>query len=357
MILKGQVSAMITENQVKNYLRSKDKDYVNKLIESLYEQDDEDIDPSHKACPICGSVHFKKNGKDKNRHQRYICLDCHKSFSDRTNTLFYWSHFTLDQWLHFIELELYKMPLEGEAQVLETSKTTCFYMRHKLYHAASEIMGHQKLSGEVEIDTLYKSINLKGTRPQNMPRYSKKRGKQAAYRGVSHHKVAIVCATDENDHMMMQVSGLGSESFDKYKANKDYFKDVEEFISDSKASIQQFANYLEAVNNKIKTSPLEKRYLTDDGKSLGAVNEMMTEVSSMIQTTRGIGTRYIQGYLDFLLLKKQAKYTFKRKEMASEILRMMMDTEAFNNEMVRATPMPISLKEAYYEYRYGIFAE
>ncbi|MGO5171674.1 transposase, partial [Catenibacterium mitsuokai] len=37
----------------------------------LYEQDDEDIDPSHKACPICGSVHFKKNGKDKNGHQRY----------------------------------------------------------------------------------------------------------------------------------------------------------------------------------------------------------------------------------------------------------------------------------------------
>ena len=67
------------------------------------------------------------------------------------------------------------MPLEGEAQVLETSKTTCFYMRHKLYHAASEIMGHQELSGEVEIDTQYKSINLKGTRHKNMPRYSKKR--------------------------------------------------------------------------------------------------------------------------------------------------------------------------------------
>lgn len=43
--------------------------------------------------------------------------------------------------------------------------------------------------------------------------------------------------------------------------------------------------------------------------------------------------------------------------MASEILRMIIDTEAFNSEMVRATPMPISLKEAYYEYRYGIFAE
>ena len=89
------------------------------------------------------------------------------------------------------------MPLEGEAQVLGTSKTTCFYMRHKLYHAASEIMGHQKLSGEVEIDTQYKSINKNGTRPQNMLRYSNKRGEQAAYRGISYHKVAIVCAIEK----------------------------------------------------------------------------------------------------------------------------------------------------------------
>ena len=138
------------------------------------------------------------------------------------------------------------------------------YMRHKLYHASSEIMGHQKLCGEVEIDIQYKNINLKGTRPQNMPRYSKKRGKQAAYRGISHHKVAIVCATDENDHMMMQVLGLGSELLDKYKANKECFDDVKEFISDLKARIQQFANYFEPVNNKIKSSPLEKRYLTNN---------------------------------------------------------------------------------------------
>lgn len=41
--------------------------------------------------------------------------------------------------------------------------------------------------------------------------------------------------------------------------------------------------------------------------------------------------------------------------MAFEILRMIIDTEAFSNEMVRAMPMPISIKEAYYEYCYGIF--
>ena len=68
------------------------------------------------------------------------------------------------------------MTLEDESQVLGTSKTTCFYMRHKLYHAAYEIMGHQKLSGEVEIDTQYKSINLKGTRPPRIYTDTKRKG-------------------------------------------------------------------------------------------------------------------------------------------------------------------------------------
>ena len=67
MILKGWVSAMITENQVKNYLRSKDKDYVNKLIESLYKQDNEDIDPSHKACPSLWFHSFQEEWKGQER--------------------------------------------------------------------------------------------------------------------------------------------------------------------------------------------------------------------------------------------------------------------------------------------------
>lgn len=34
-----------------------------------------------------------------------------------------------------------------------------------------------------------------------------------------------------------------------------------------------------------------------------------------------------------------------------------MDTEAFSNEMLRATAIPISLMKTYYEYYYGIFSE
>lgn len=75
--------------------------------------------------------------------------------------------------------------LKKQAKETGINYQTClqlFAQEEFLRHAASEIMSHQKLPSEVEIDTPYKSINLKGTRPQNMPRYSKKKGKQSAHR-------------------------------------------------------------------------------------------------------------------------------------------------------------------------------
>lgn len=35
---------------------------------------------------------------------------------------------------------------------MNISITTCFYMRHKLYKVASQIIQEQKLSDEIEID-------------------------------------------------------------------------------------------------------------------------------------------------------------------------------------------------------------
>ncbi len=37
------------------------------------------------CCPVCGSIHFKKNGHDENHVQRYFCNHCHASFSSKTN--------------------------------------------------------------------------------------------------------------------------------------------------------------------------------------------------------------------------------------------------------------------------------
>ena len=81
---------------------------------------------------------------------------------------------------------------------------------------------HLLIHGLIELDSAYSKINLKGTRPQNMPRSSKHRGRKNAsiysrpLRGLSNHKVCLVTATDENGNILFKRAGLRSESYDKY---------------------------------------------------------------------------------------------------------------------------------------------
>ena len=43
--------------------------------------------------------------------------------------------------------------------------------------------------------------------------------------------------------------------------------------------------------------------------------------------------------------------------MPKKIMDLLVETSSFKNISVLAVPKPTSLKEAYYEYYYGIFAE
>ena len=60
-----------------------------------------------------------------------------------------------------------------------------------------------RLQGKTQSDEKYFGINLKGTKPQNMPRLSKKRTSiHSPYRGISHHKVCVVSSIDESDNLI-----------------------------------------------------------------------------------------------------------------------------------------------------------
>ena len=116
---------------------------------------------------------------------------------------------------------------------------------------------------------------------------------------------------------------------------------VKKLISDSKSCFKQFSYELK----------------TEDGNSLASVNELMSEIENIIQRTHGFSTRYAQEYLDFNVLRKQIKYKYKRDEQAKKLFEEVKDSEFIKNALVLNTPMPISLKEAYYEYHYGIFSD
>ena len=106
-----------------------------------------------------------------------------------------------------------------------------------------------ELSGEIQSDEKYFSINLKGTKPQNMPRYSKKRtSTKSPYRGISHHKICVVSSIDENDNLLLEIVGLGRCTTDMLGLKINNAKSIN---ADSASAYQEFCSEYKLTLNAI----------------------------------------------------------------------------------------------------------
>lgn len=335
-----------------------EKLYKDKVTSDTTNYDNLSVHVDH--CPHCGSKRYVKNGFNPKHRQKYRCKDCRSVFMATTGTLFSHSRTTFDMWSTFIAGELNSLTLQQQSIATELSVTTCFNMRHKLYQAASIQQRDVILNGNTELDMTYTKINLKGRKPEDMPRISKPRGKHKTsplgknLAGLSHHKVCIVTAIDEKDHIVFKIGGLGHESTDMlYKYERHFGKKLT-VISDDSQSIKAFAEDKKYQSEIIPADCFTSR----NGYSVSSVNELHTELKNLIRQKHGISTRHLQGYLDWLVFRKHLKYTLEMRKWKSETyMEVMYEQIPFTCEMINHLPMPIDLYEAYGEYHYGIFAE
>lgn len=302
------------------------------------------------ACPNCGSVSIKRNGTKEGR-QRYFCKDCRKSFSDNNDSIVYKSKHTYEQWIQFINCELHDYTLKNAATLVNVSKTTAFSWRHKLYKAIAEVKKSIKLSGIIQIDGTFVPINLKGTKPKNMPRLSKKRS-SSAYRGISHHKVCIMSAVDENDNMFFEVVGLGSETNKMLDSVEHKIKECTILVSDGKFAFETFSKKLGCINEVVKSG----HFVNKNGFNLSTINGLHSELKTNLKKRRGISIKHLQGYLDMFLFKKILNYTVENqdKDIVTYNKSIPNKTKQYIKDIFEKA-LPISLYEAYKEYNYGIY--
>ncbi len=319
----------------------------------------ENIESHVQHCPNCGSIHFVKNGFNPKHKQKYRCKDCKTVFMATTGTMFNHSKTNFNTWSVFITGELNNLTLEQQTVATGLSIVTCFNMRHKLYKAISKIQKNVILSGNIELDPSYTKINLKGTEPHNMPRMSKHRGKHKTspyshhLTGTSHHKICVVAAIDEKDNMLFKIGGLGRESFQILNQYKKHFSNHSMIISDDSHSIQTFVS-----RNGFKSDVIPSGcYVSPNGNTVAAVNELHTEAKNLIRHKRGISTRHLQGYLDWIIFKKKLRYTLDMRKWKSETyMESMMEQIPFICKDIVSLPMPIDLYIAYGEYKFGVFS-
>lgn len=249
------------------------------------------------TCPHCHRLKIVKNGHTKLGVQTYKCKDCNKRFNDLTLTIFSNSHLTYEQIEIFLQCFKDKVTLRKTAKRMNVDKNTVHFLRLKIINSFQEARQTIKLSGEVEADEIYKSINLKGTKKNKMPRYSKPRtSKGTTARGISSHKVCIESAIDEFDNMFLEIVGTGPITSDMVKKSLgEKLDNVKKLVTDCKSSYEKLAN----------------------------INSLHSGLATFLSSFRGVSTKHLQSYLDWYTFEKYLNFSFSEEQHSNILLKVV----------------------------------
>ena len=303
-------------------------------------------------CPYCNSESVVKNGHNKNKVQIYKCKNCNRKFNENSKTLVSHSKLNYEQLSTFFKCMDDKLSIRKTAKKMGVNKATVFLLRHKVLDCISNIRKKMKLKGTVEADETYESINLKGTKKDKMPRFSKHRSsKGGSKRGISNHQVCIASAIDEDDNCFLEIVGTGpitTEQVEKVFKEKVAF--VKTFITDCKSSYEKFIREKNIKLEQVKSGT----YVNSKGYNLANINSLHSEFSTFLSHFRGVSTKHLQHYLDWFSFQKLINYTV---EIIKQPLEMMKKSIAnncnINSNNIFDNSSGIDFKSVYEEYHYS----
>ena len=298
-------------------------------------------------CKNC-KVIMNKNGKTKNEVQKYICKHCGYTCSETTNTIVSHSHLSFDVWSNVIDNLLDGFSIRRIAEENNISIYTSFRLRHKILLALKKFVKNIKLQWNTQSDEKYFSINLKGTKPNNMPRYSKKRTSTSSpYRGISHHKVCIVSSIDENDNLVLEIVGLGRCTTQMLEyALDDKVEYVNNFNTDSASAYRTFCK-----KHHIKLNAIPSGQHSNGEINISKINGIHSQLETWLSKFRGVSIRHLQEYLDWFVFV----FTMKRKFSLNKVKTESYNTIVLDNNYIKSNdifkiPLPIDLNVAYSKY-------
>ena len=267
------------------------------------------------CCPRCESTNIKKNGKYKNR-QLYKCKDCNKKFNELTNTPFHHTRLNYGQIETAYDCLVNKLSIRKSAKKIKVSTRTAFVLRFKIITCLEKINSENSLTGNVELDEYYLSVNLKGTKRDKMPRISKPRKTNGTgTQGISKHTVCVTSGIDENDHIIFKVAGAGNVTSDMIRNTiVDRINAPKKVITDCKSSYESVAKE----NNWNLKQVKSKCYKDEEGNTLANINSLHSELTIFLSQFHGVSTKHLQEYLNWFSFSKYQNYSIDYVNQADD---------------------------------------
>ena len=284
------------------------------------------------SCPHCKSNKIVKNGF-RNSIQRFICKDCNKSFTVRTNTITEHSKKSFETWSKFIECMMNSFTVRRSAEIFGINKETAFIWRHKVLDALQNMQNSVELNGVVEADETFFALSFKGNHKKSttftMPRKAHKRGKDIHTRGLSHEQVCVPCAVNCNGLSIAKITNLGRVGA----------KDIHHaFDNRIEPNSILCTDAIACYNDLVRTEKLELIQLKTGKSKLGIyhiqhINSYHSMLKNFMIRFHGVATKYLNNYLirhNFLNYAKESYaekttiladfvFTTNKKSLSKEI--------------------------------------
>lgn len=304
---------------------SERKEFANQILRDVNLQEANDklfeIGRNNTCCPYCSSNKIVKCGK-QNNNQRFYCNDCHKKFCMTTKTPIAYSNKSINLWYKYIDLMCKKLSLRQIAQELNINKNTAFLWRHKILTAFAKL-NMNKISGIVEADETYFRESQKGSR--SLTRKAHKSGKsklnkfqimslygcnEEEYkkmqhkRGLSKDLICVLTATNKSSKVWGKPVGYGKVQPKWVEKNLQHMIENNSIlITDGERSY----NHIKNVKHKKFTTGLSK----SKTYNLGRIDNIHTSLKSLINGDfRGVATKYLENYVNYLNVMKQGVNAF-----------------------------------------------
>lgn len=283
----------------------------NHLVNHIYDSNvhkelSDNFDSS--SCPFCHGTHIIKHGKDKKNNQRYLCKNCHKTFSSITGSLLSYTKKEPYQWYLYIQSLLNGDTIKKSANIAGISEYTSLVWRHKILNICANLTDNDPvLSDTVFLDEKLSDVKHPGIVINDTDTKEIKRG-------ISDQKRNIVCAIDIHNKKVIQVSERGRIHSDiLIDIYKDKIPSSCTVVSDSLRSYHKLMKELNVKWIKIPSGKTRK-----DGYTLSKVNDLHSSIDLFLHKYRGISDKYLKNYIGLYKFKdRNPRYYEKRKLLAA----------------------------------------
>ena len=241
-------------------------------------------------CPHCGSNKINKNGTAHKTLPQFICRNCHKTYTIRTNTIFYYSKKDISLWQEYIELFSQGLSLRKIVEKMDKkiSYPTSFYWRHKILEVMKNFDNHDKLEGIVEADETFFEESQKGSR--KMTRKPRKRG-YSSYVGDKKTKICVLTAIDRNKSSFTKPVGFGGlEKDDVLLLQRHLVKDSV-LITDGNRTYRNLRD--------IKLKSLKFGKAENKVYHLNTINSFHSHLKKFMIRFNGVATKYLDYYVEY----------------------------------------------------------